>query len=228
MSHEDSGRVISPRKWNFAMARRIVLLTIFLFVMILACSPRALFFLLDRAEWAGRELGMLDSREQEMIHVASVPQSEDLSWEWRVILPPGRVYQLNVQRDDIDPNSLPYIAWPDRTLPPGEALISVSYEPIIDDGQVTGQWTQRLRVRHLPGTKYFPPSESAQFIPVKKMTWTRADGLRKTEGMPQNRIEQGFDASRPVVLLRTYDHASALANQQYDGVLVWLTPKQKP
>ncbi|MCO6044499.1 hypothetical protein NG895_11340 [Aeoliella sp. ICT_H6.2] len=196
---------------------RFSLLALPLLTTIVGLGTTVVLLYSSRSELRGELKEMRESRGQLYIedrtklHAISIASPGSRHWRWRIYIPPGKRYQLNMHGGPVPKEGLPDSGEISDVLEPGEHV--VAYRVIEDsaDGEPIG--TLEIDDFSRSGGKH-PWAE-----------WVDWRGRTQDVGP----YTQSFEPTEPVVMLRHRVSATAKKSSTIEdpsaGLLIWLEPQ---
>jgi hypothetical protein len=204
-----------------------------LVVVAMACFAIGSYVIGTRLSEAERELrtlrnetGNLTVDDRSKVHVIALDSDEQNSWRWRMFVPKGRKYSLNISAESI----------PKDDVPPQAQMAGYSNEPYwerenevlvtaklrqLDDGN----W--RLSVSPRIGDSKNQMAGAALQIPKEKLQWMTEVSATDGRVAGSNGVKI-FKASEPIILLqrrpceRQPDGSYQPSPNPMPGFMIWL------
>jgi hypothetical protein len=161
-----------------------------------------------------QEAGYLDVEDEAKIDAMLVSSAEDLTWKWKLHLPKGKLYRLNIAKAAIDDSGYP---------------AATAYSPIYGNGIRVMTISLRKNRRNqwevvIPGFLRTPISPS-------DAEWIESGVAYSSTGVQDS---QSYDDSCAVELLRLRAYqregptTQTLSNRgPHPGLLIWLSPETR-
>jgi hypothetical protein len=157
------------------------------------------------------EVGELSIEDDTMFHAIQVRTPEEYVWKWRIWIPEGAGYMLNLVGENIPKQGFPAPQGMITLTEPGEQWI----EYRISRSALTGKWMDGLRTSGGAGVG----SSQQDWVEAQRRTST-GDGVGTST--------ESFDPGQTVVLSRqrisTTANASSKIEDPSAGFMVWLVP----
>lgn len=163
-----------------------------------------------------KETGRLVVKAPAKLNIVAVPTYEDLTWRWRVHVPPGKGEKISLSGDRIPPRGHSG-SYSSTTLPPGGYLLTATVRR-----NHLGKWT--LIVGHSGGTCTTSINEEhAGWLEPQ----TGASGWSSSQAGQHDATvrEPGtqLDLLRLRVMVQSPDGKSAKnTDEPFDGLLIWV------
>lgn len=214
-----------PRRFRFSLGGMIL----FLFVICLIGSHlRTSWLLYDANQTLKRyrtEFGHLSIEDPTKIYVLAVDPHQELTWQWRVYIPPGEKYELcSICRDipgiTFQPDNLKFPKQRSSHYPieDGELLITISIQR---DGQ--DRWRFHRVLQNAQGER----SDMSWGVRDEDMAPIISDKtVKDMRGTFLGTSQMAFDVGNNVLLLKFQARPSmtTVTEDETAGLMFWLSP----
>ncbi|RCS41044.1 hypothetical protein DTL42_20860 [Bremerella cremea] len=214
-----------PRQFQFSLGGMIVFLLV---ICLIGSHLRTSWLLYDANQTLKRyrtEFGHLSIQDPSRTYVLAVDPHQELTWQWRVYIPPGQKHELcSIFRDipviEHEPDDLafPKQRSSHQPIDDGELLITTSIQR---DGQ--DRWRFHQVIQYAQGKR----TDTYWVVRDKDMAPIISDEtFNRVRGAVAGTSQMAFDGGNNVLLLKlqALPPMTTVTDDKNAGLMFWLSP----